>query len=97
MIRRAASACRWRVRSCRRWRTGSSDSLLVLPPRIFVQFRRDDLITRRTDAVAELGVGMLGDVALDLHPVLVVVADPFAVAADRQQTAQLLHVRERRL
>src|SRR5688572_5565364 len=50
--------------------------------------RRLDLLHRlretwRADPVREHRVGVLGDVALDLLPVVVVGADPFAVAADR--------------
>ncbi len=46
--------------------------------------------------MAELGVGAVGDVAFELLPVfLVAAADALAVAADRQQAAQLFDVRER--
>ena len=62
-----------------------------------VQLRRDGGVARRTDAVAELRVGVLRDVSLDLLPVLIVAADALAVAADRQQPVQLLDVDQRRL
>src|SRR5437867_2084575 len=60
-----------------------------------VDFRRDLRVARRADAVAELRVGVRGDVAFHLLPVLVVAANPLAVAADRQQSPQLLDVRQR--
>src|SRR5437867_5382418 len=49
------------------------------------------------DAVTELGVGMLSDVAIDLFPIILIAPDPLAVAADWQQSAELLHLQQRRL
>src|SRR5439155_263902 len=52
--------------------------------------RLDHLVVAvRTDAVAELHVGVRGHVLLDLLPVVAVVANLLAVRADRQQAAQL--------
>src|SRR5204862_1974501 len=65
--------------------------------RLVIELRRQSLEAGGTDAVAELRIGMLRHVAFHLLPVLIVAANPFAVAADRQQTAQLLDVRQRRL
>src|SRR5689334_13796631 len=50
---------------------------------------------RRTDSVAELRVRTLGDVRLHSRPVLIVAANPLAVAADWQQPVQLFDIRER--
>src|SRR5581483_734696 len=66
-------------------------------PRHRVELGRDRFVAARTDAVAELRIGMFGDVAFDLLPVLIVAANPLAVAADRQQAAQLLDVGQRGL
>src|SRR5947209_8349711 len=54
-------------------------------------------VALRADAVAELGLGVLADVRLDLLPVVLVVADLLAVGADRQEAAELLDAGERRL
>src|SRR6185436_17699408 len=62
-----------------------------------VQFRRHRGVARRTDAVAELRIGVLRDVALNLLPVLIVAADALAVAADRQQPVELLDAGQRNL
>src|SRR5262249_60599465 len=68
---------------------------LHLAPRHLVELRGDRVVARRTDAVAELRLGVIRDVAFDLLPVLVVAADPLAVTANREQPAKLFHVRER--
>ena len=47
--------------------------------------------------MAEARLRARADELLDLQPVVMVVADALAVRADRQQTAQLAHVRERLL
>src|SRR5471030_2289214 len=52
-------------------------------------------VARRTDAVTELRLEPLGDIGLDLRPVLIVPADALAVAADRQEPVQLLDVGQR--
>src|SRR5262249_9820808 len=57
----------------------------------------DSAVTARTDAVAELCVGMCGQVVFDLGPVIVIVADALAVTANGQQTLQLLDVDQRLL
>src|SRR5207237_10049685 len=55
-----------------------------------VKLRLDDLfVAIGAKAVAEFGVGVQGEIALDLLPVLLVVVDFFAVGADRQDAAQL--------
>src|SRR6184192_2213716 len=92
-IRPAASACRLPARSSSRSLRPRIDFLLLrFFARHFVQLRRYRVVARRADAVAELRLRMVGDIPLDLLPVLIVAADPLAVAADRQQSVQLLHV-----
>jgi hypothetical protein len=54
----------------------------------------DSLVALGADAVGELGLAVLLDVALDFVPVVAVVAAFFAVAADGQQALQELHVRD---
>src|SRR2546425_10085813 len=49
----------------------------------------------RADAVGELCLGVPLDVALDLLPVVLVVAHLFAVGADRQEPLEQLHAGER--
>src|SRR2546430_2346329 len=51
----------------------------------------------RADAVGELRLGVPLDVALDLLPVVLVVADLLAVGADRQGAVEQLHAGERGL
>src|SRR5438876_778830 len=51
----------------------------------------------RADAVGELRLGVPLDVALDLLPVVLVVADLLAVGADRQEPVEQLHAGERGL
>src|SRR5207245_10978127 len=53
--------------------------------------------TLRADAVGEVRLGVLLDVALDLLPVVPVVAHLLAVRTDRQEPPAQLHARERRL
>src|SRR5205085_921758 len=63
-----------------------------------LDLRLDDArVAARTDAVAELGVGVGREVVLELHPVVLIVADALAVTAHRQQPLQLLDVRQRLL
>ena len=62
-----------------------------------VQLRADGGVTGRANTMAELRVGVLGDVPLHLLPVLIVAANALAVAADREEAAQLFDVGERRL
>src|SRR5215211_1352154 len=47
-----------------------------------------------TNAMAKAHVGMVGHVALHLMPVVLVVADFFAITTDGQQSVQLLDVRQ---
>src|SRR3989338_5695661 len=51
----------------------------------------------RADAVAEGGVGVLADVALQLFPRVLVVADLLAVGADRQHALQARDLGQRPL
>src|SRR5687767_1062880 len=60
------------------------------------ELRFRGLETGGADAVRELCVRVLGDVHLDALPVVLVVANAFAVAADRQQTAQLPYLVDHR-
>src|SRR5436190_16242681 len=60
--------------------------LLNLEPHLLLYFGE----TGGADAVAELGVGVLADVALQLLPVVLVIPDALAIGADRQETRQLL-------
>src|SRR5216683_3456353 len=53
------------------------------------------LVTIRADAVAELGLGMGGDIRFHLLPVISVVTNFFAISANRQQPLQLFHLGER--
>src|SRR5437016_471819 len=55
------------------------------------------LITRRADAVAEVGAGVLMEIGFDAMPVVIIVTDFFAIHADREQPFQLLDLGERRL
>src|SRR5437867_901074 len=57
----------------------------------------DAAVAIGADAVAELHVGMVADVLLDLLPVILVVTDLLAVRANRKQPAQLAHARQRLL
>ena len=64
-------------------RDGVADRLFEL-----VQFRVEPMGAFGADAVGEVGVGMAGDVVLDLLPGAVVFADFFAGGADGQQAAE---------
>src|SRR5947207_2572941 len=79
---------------CNRSRTiaSSSTTRIVSVLGSVIELRAHDRITGRADTMTELGVGMFGDVAFQLLPVLIVAADSFAVRADRQQPAKLLDV-----
>src|SRR5579872_4773259 len=57
----------------------------------------DRLEAGRADPVAELHVRMLREVMVDALPVVLVGPNALAVAADRQQAGELLHLRERLL
>src|SRR5437868_11953680 len=85
--------------SCRRaaCRTSASTSFpapgAVRPPSPLAELRLDMLLVAvGTDAVAELRLGALLDVAFERAPVLGVVADAFAVGADGEQAGQLLQL-----
>src|SRR5262249_41727495 len=64
---------------------------------VLVQLFGNRLVAARTDAVCELRVAVLHEVAIDLLPVVLVGADALAVRADPQEAAPLLHLRKRRL
>src|ERR1700736_5496926 len=68
--------------------------LMLLAPSARLPLRDDGLVAAGTDAVAELHVRVLADVLFDLLPVVLIVADALAVAADRQEAVQLLHGRQ---
>src|SRR6266404_2742980 len=79
-------------------RVALTDSLLLhLAAGHLVELRGNRLVAGGADAVAELRLGVVGDVAFDLLPVLIVPANALAVAADRQQPMELLHIRQRLL
>src|SRR5436190_12016429 len=96
-----ASSTRWSRAPSTRWREPGPRRTLRRRRRARRASALDFLlyfaVTRRADAVAELRVGVLGDVLFDLLPVLVVAADPLAVAADRQEPVQRLDVGQRLL
>ncbi len=52
----------------------------------------DFLVALGADAVAELHAGVAREVAFELLPVIAVVADFLAVAANRQQALQLMNL-----
>ena len=51
-------------------------------------------VALRTDAVAELGPRAGGQVLLHLLPVILIIADALAVAANGQESLQLMHAME---
>src|SRR5262249_14930020 len=60
------------------------------------RWRFHDLrVTVGTNAGTEAGIGLGGEVMLHLLPVIVVVANVFAVTTNRQQAAQQRHPRQR--
>src|SRR6266511_3725383 len=64
---------------------------------VLVQSRLDDLlIALGANAVAESGVGVLGNIFVELLPIIVVVTDFFAVEANGQQSLEYLDGRQRR-
>src|SRR5437763_296031 len=68
----------------------------VLPERQAFELGLDELRPAlRADAVGELGLRVFLDVALDLLPVVPVVAHLLAVGADRQEPVEQLHAGER--
>jgi hypothetical protein len=54
----------------------------------------DGVETFRTDPVAEANFPTLGEVGLDLLPIILVVADLLAVGTDRKEPLQPLHIRQ---
>ena len=57
----------------------------------------DCFVTAGADGMAELRLGMIHHVGLDLLPIVAVIPDLLAIAADRQQSGELLHALERAL
>ena len=51
----------------------------------------------RTDPVREVGVGVLGDVAFDLLPIVVIGADALAVGANREHPLEFFDAQDRQL
>src|SRR2546427_1341716 len=72
--------------------TSSSTTRIVSVLGSVIELRAHCRITGRADTMTELRVGVFGDVALQLLPVLIVAADALAVRTDRQESAQLLDV-----
>src|SRR5439155_21148070 len=82
--------------SCSIW--AEAPDLLVRAPLLAqaLELGLDELCpTLRADAVGELRLGVLLDVALDLLPVVPVVAHLLAVGTDRQEPLEELHAGER--
>src|SRR3990172_2195234 len=67
------------------------------PPPLLELARHHRGAAVRADAVAEGGVGVLADVALQLFPRVLVVADLLAVGADRQHALQARDLGQRPL
>jgi hypothetical protein len=59
------------------------------------QARIQSLHAFRTDAMGELGLGVLANVDFDLVPETLVIANLLAVHADREETVQKRHEPER--
>src|SRR5207245_5250187 len=78
-------------------RASEPDLLFRAPPLAqALELGLDELCpTLRADAVGELRLGVLLDVALDLLPVIPVVAHLLAVGTDRQEPLEELHASER--
>src|SRR5262249_40164052 len=60
-------------------------------------FRVQAIHAFRTEAVSEVRFGMFADVTLQLAPGSLRVADLLAIGADRQQSLQRFHLRQRAL
>src|SRR5213594_1844554 len=64
----------------------------------FLELRLEDsFVAFRAKTVAEFGVGVPCEVMFDLLPIILVIADFFAVGADREDAAELFDFRQRLL